>query len=196
LAKGPRYIVPFRRRREGKTDYRLRKKLLLSGKPLFTVRRSNRYVYVFIYMPEIGGDRTLVGVCSKILAEKYGWVGLKNTPAAYLTGLIAGLKALKAGVKEAIVHLGRAWTKRASIPFAAAMGAIDAGVHIPVGEEALVDQSRIRGEHIAEYARYLKHSDPEGFRRRFSRYLEAGIDPEDLPKLFEETKEKILAESW
>ncbi|RLI36413.1 50S ribosomal protein L18, partial [Candidatus Bathyarchaeota archaeon] len=33
MARGPRYNVPYRRRREGKTDYRRRYKLLLSGLP-------------------------------------------------------------------------------------------------------------------------------------------------------------------
>lgn len=193
---GPRYIVPFRRRREGRTDYRLRKKLLLANKPLFTVRRSNRYVYVAVNIPEIGGDRTVVMVSSKILAEKYGWVSLKNTPAAYLTGLIAGIKAVKKGVKEAIINLGRAWTKNASIPFAAAMGAIDAGMNIPIGEKALVDESRIRGEHIANYAKFLKENSPELYKRRFSRYIKAGFKIEEYPKIFEETKMKILGEEW
>ncbi len=195
-AKGPRFIVPFRRRREGRTDYSLRKKLLLSGKPLFVVRRSNRYVHVMITKPDIGGDKTLVYVLSKILAKKYGWVNLKNLPAAYLTGLIAGLIAKSRGIKEAIINLGHAWSKNASIPFAAAMGARDAGLEIPIGEEALVDESRIRGEHIANYAKLLKETDPELYKRRFSRYLEAGINPEDIPKIFEETKEKILKEVW
>ncbi|MEM2811658.1 MAG: 50S ribosomal protein L18, partial [Candidatus Bathyarchaeia archaeon] len=33
MAKGPGYTVPYRRRREGKTDYRLRKKLIISKLP-------------------------------------------------------------------------------------------------------------------------------------------------------------------
>lgn len=195
-AKGPTFVVPYRRRREGRTDYRLRKKLLLSGKPLFTVRRSNKYVHVMITVPDIGGDKTLVYVLSKILAKKYGWVSLKNLPAAYLTGLIAGLIAKKKGIKEAIVNLGRAWTKRASIPYAAAMGALEAGLNIPIGESALIDESRIKGEHIANYAKYLKKNNPDLYRQRFSKYIEAGIDPEDIPKLFEETRAKILKEDW
>ncbi len=192
-AKGPNYIIPFRRKREGRTDYRLRYALLKSGKPLFIVRRSNRYVTVSIAIPEVGGDRTLFTVSSKVLASKYGWkAGLKNTPAAYLTGLIAGRKAIEMGIKEAIINLGYAWSKKASIPFAAAMGARDAGLNIPIGEKALVNESRIRGEHIAEYARILKERDIEEFKKRFSDYLRRGMDPEDIPKMFEEVKNMIL----
>ncbi|RLI44668.1 50S ribosomal protein L18, partial [Candidatus Bathyarchaeota archaeon] len=38
MATGPRYRVPFRRRREGKTNYRLRRALVLSKQPRLTVR--------------------------------------------------------------------------------------------------------------------------------------------------------------
>lgn len=195
-AKDARYTVRFRRRREYRTDYRLRRRLVLSDKPIFTVRRSNRYVYVSVSKPDIGGDKTLVTVSSKVLAEKYGWVSLKSIPAAYLTGLIAGLKAVKKGIEEAIVNLGPAWSRRASIPFAAAMGAKDAGLEISLGEEAYVDESRISGEHIASHAALLKKENPEGYKKHFSRYLKADMDPENIPSLFNETREKILEEDW
>ncbi len=192
-AKGPNYVVKFRRLRERRTNYRLRYKLLKSGLPFFIVRRSLRYVYVSIAEPAIGGDKTLFTVSSKIL-RKYGFPALKNTSAAYLTGYIAGRMALQKGVEKAIVNLGYAWTKRASIPFAAAMGAIDAGLEIPLGEEKEVDWSRIRGEHIASYAERLREEDEELYKKRFSKYLEQGVKPEDLPKIFDEVLEKIKME--
>jgi large subunit ribosomal protein L18 len=195
-AKNARYNVPFRRRREYRTDYKLRRSLLLSNKPIFTVRRSNRYIYVSISIPQIGGDKTLLTVSSQVLAKKYGWVNLKNIPAAYLTGLIAGIKALKNDINEAVINLGPAWSKRASIPFAAAMGAIEAGLNIPLGEEAYIDESRIKGEHISAYASLLKKNNPERYRSLFSRYLNSDIDPEKIPSLFIETKKKILEEDW
>ncbi len=192
-AKGPTYKVKFRRLREWRTDYRLRYKLLKSKLPQFIVRRSLRYVYVSIAEPAIGGDKTLFTVSSKVL-KKYGFPALKNTPAAYLTGYIAGRKALEKGVEKAIINLGYAWTKAASIPFAAAMGAIEAGLDIPLGEEKEIDMARIRGEHIAEYAKQLKEEDPEKYKRLFSKYLEAGVEPEKLPDLFDEVFEKIKEE--
>lgn len=191
-AKGPRYTVSYRRLRERRTDYRMRKALLKSGKPLFTVRRSNRYITVSLAIPEIGGDKTMFSVSSKLLAKKYGLFGLKNTLAAYLTGLLAGKIALEKGIDKAILNLGFAWSKKASIPFAAVMGARDAGLKIPLGEEAYVDESRIRGEHIAKYAELLKKKDLNLFKRRFSKYLEIGVDPSNLPNLFDTVKKKIL----
>ncbi|HIQ12923.1 MAG TPA: 50S ribosomal protein L18, partial [Thermoprotei archaeon] len=46
MAKGPKYVVKFRRLRERRTNYKLRFALLKSGKPFFIVRRSLRYIYV------------------------------------------------------------------------------------------------------------------------------------------------------
>lgn len=191
-AKGPKYMVPYRRKREYKTDYRLRYKLLKSGHPFFVVRRSNNYITVSISVPEIGGDKTLFTISSKILRKKYGWYGLKNTPAAYLTGLLAGKRAVSMGIKKAVMNLGLAFTKRASIPFAAAMGARDAGLEVPMGEEALVDEDRIRGVHIAEYAKLLKETDPDLYKARFSKYLANGFDPEKIPEKFDEVRKAIL----
>ena len=42
MATGPRHKVPFRRRREGRTDYRHRAALLRSGVPRAVVRKSNK----------------------------------------------------------------------------------------------------------------------------------------------------------
>ena len=193
-AKGSRYIVPYRRLRERRTDYRHRKELLKSGKSLFIVRRSGKYITISISSPSIGGDKTIFSITSKDLAKKYKWIGLKNIPAAYLTGLLAGKKALETGIREAIVNLGVAWTKKASIPFAAAMGARDAGLNIPLGEDILVEESRIRGEHIANYAKLLKQENIELFKKRFSKYLKVGVDPTTLPDLLDEEKKKILSE--
>ena len=44
MATGPRYAVKFRRRREGKTDYKKRLNLLKSELPRFIVRISNKYI--------------------------------------------------------------------------------------------------------------------------------------------------------
>ena len=43
---GPRYKVPFRRRREAKTNYRHRLKLLKSGLPRAVVRKSLKHTTV------------------------------------------------------------------------------------------------------------------------------------------------------
>ncbi len=48
MAQGPRYKVAFRRRREGRTDYRQRARLLRGGVPRAVVRVSLRHTSVQI----------------------------------------------------------------------------------------------------------------------------------------------------
>ena len=77
---------------------------------------------------------------------------------------------------------------RGSKVFAALKGAVDAGLDIPYGEAVLPDESRINGEHVANYAESL---DDDEIAKLFSKYLERGLQPADLPKNFEETKKNI-----
>ena len=46
MATGPRYKVAFRRRREGRTNYYTRRKLLRGGELRAVVRRSNKNVMI------------------------------------------------------------------------------------------------------------------------------------------------------
>src|SRR2546428_11707045 len=106
MADGPRYSVPFRRRREGRTDYKLRRALVRSGKPRAVVRVTNKYVYVQITDAELRGDMVRAAASSKELA-KMGWKGASgNIPSAYLTGTLAARRAIAKGVKEAVLDIG------------------------------------------------------------------------------------------
>jgi len=97
-----RYQTKFRRRREGRTDYRQRHKLITQDKNKYqspkyrlVVRFSNRYVSVQIIAAEIAGDRVICAASSKELS-KYGLtLGLKNYAAAYCTGLLCARRLLK-----------------------------------------------------------------------------------------------------
>ncbi|NYT04981.1 MAG: 50S ribosomal protein L18 [Methanomicrobiales archaeon] len=152
MATGPRYFVPFRRRREGKTDYYKRMKLLLSEKPRMVVRRTNRQIIIQLVEAEMVGDRTLVAAYSTEL-ERFGYTGATaNTPAAYLTGILFAVKAQNAGYTEAILDIGLARATVGARVFAALKGAVEAGLDIPHGESILPDDDRVRGVHIAEYA--------------------------------------------
>jgi large subunit ribosomal protein L18 len=192
MARGPRYRVLFRRRRLGLTNYRKRRKLLLSKKPRLVVRKTNKYIIAQIVVARPEGDVTVVGVDTRALA-RFGWRGDENnTPAAYLLGLVAGYKARLRGVTEAIIDIGLHRPARGARVFAVLKGAADAGLKIPYSEEVIPSESRIRGEHIAAYAKKLKETSPELYNARFSRYLQRGLPPEELAKHFEETKKKII----
>jgi large subunit ribosomal protein L18 len=184
--------VPFKRRRKGLTDYRTRMKMLLSGKPLLVVRKTNTQVIVQVVKPEVKGDRVLAQATGRELRTKFGWPASgKNTPAAYLVGYLAGLRALKAGVKEAILYIGLHRAVKGARVFAALKGALDAGLKVPHSSEILPSEERIKGLHIAKHAKMLKDTDPTAFERQFSAYLKSGFDPEKIVEVFEEIKKKI-----
>ena len=188
---GPRYKVPFRRRREGRTDYRARYKMILSGKTRVVVRKSTRNIVVQFVNARLDGDETVITARS-IELRKFGWkFSGGNTPAAYLTGFLAGVKAIKKGITEAILDIGPQRSTRGSRLYAALKGLIDAGVSIPYNEEILPSVSRIKGEHIESYARMLKENDPELFNKQFSNYVKQGLEPEKISEIFEKTLNEI-----
>jgi len=150
-ARGPTYHVPFRRRREGKTDYRRRLKLLFSRKHRVVVRRSNRYIRLQLISMDRIGDMTLVTVQSSELS-KYGYDGGKcNCPAAYLTGLLFGKRAKEAGFDEGILDIGLVTPVHGSKVYAALKGAIDSGLAIPHDPAVFPSDDRISGNHIAAF---------------------------------------------
>lgn len=181
----------MKRRRNQQTDYVQRLALLKSDRPRLVIRRHLSNIHIQIIKFD-DGDKTVVEVVSKSL-RKYGWKGHGgNLPAAYLVGYLAGATALKKNVKEANVDVGLHMSANASALFAAAAGAKDSGLLVPLGKEAIPKMDRVSGKHVAEYAKKLKGTDK--YNKQFSSYIKAGLQPEDLPRHFEEVKEKISAE--
>jgi len=97
-----RYQVKFKRRREGKTDYYARKRLIFQDKNKYNtpkyrliVRLSNKDITVQIAYSRIEGDHVVCAAYSHEL-PKYGVkVGLTNYAAAYCTGLLVARRLLK-----------------------------------------------------------------------------------------------------
>jgi large subunit ribosomal protein L18 len=193
MAKGSRYNVPYRRRREGKTDYRKRKALILSRKPRLVVRGSLKNIIVQIIAAKPHGDEVLVSAHSRELLKNYGWRAPRgNLPAAYLTGLLCGLKAKAKGIEEAVLDIGLHSPTKGARVFAALKGVLDAGLNVPHGEEKLPDENRIQGVHIAQYAKMLS-ANTERYTAAFSKYLENKVPPESLPEHFAEVKKAVIA---
>lgn len=96
-----RYQVKFKRRREGKTDYFARKRLVAQDKNKYNtpkyrlvVRLSNRDVTCQVAYSRIEGDKIMCAAYSHEL-PKYGIkVGLTNYAAAYCTGLLLARRLL------------------------------------------------------------------------------------------------------
>ena len=194
MARDGRYRVPFRRRRLGVTNYYKRRKMILSGKPRLVIRKTLKHIIAQIVKANPQGDETIIGLSSKVLAKKYGWLGdCSNTAAAYLTGLIIGYKARLKGIEEVVPDIGLHRPTRGSKVFAVIKGALDAGLKVPCSPEVLPSEDRISGKHIEDYAKYLLEKDPSLYERQFSQYLKRGLRPENLVSHFTEVKSKIIS---
>lgn len=186
-----RHVQLLRRRREGATDYRARKRAIISQKTLLVVRVSSSNVSAQFVKPLVSGDSVLASAHSRQL-RKLGWQGsLKSTPACYLLGMLAGKKALEKGVKEAVLYNGVDPFVNGSRIAAFVNGVVDAGVNVPADKEVFPSEDRISGKFIADYAAAMSKDDPAAYKRRFSSMLKAGFKPEEYPAAFEKAKAAI-----
>ncbi len=150
MAEGPTYRMPLKRRREGKTDYRQRLRLLKSGKTRAVVRVTNNKIIVQFTDYHEDGDKVKINIDSNHL-EEYGWDGHgSNLPCSYLVGYLAGKKAQKEGIEEAVLDIGLNVPKKGGKIFSALNGIVDSGVYIPHDPEILPTEPRKKGEHINE----------------------------------------------
>ena len=120
--------------------------MLMGKRDFVTVNITNENTQVQILTPGMTGDTVVASAHSRYLLEK-GWKGSrKSVPAAYLTGYLAGKKAIGKGAKGAIMYTGtRRFTQRMA---AALKGVIDAGLEVPADPETFPANERINGEHL------------------------------------------------
>ncbi len=195
MGKGPSYRVPFRRRREGKTDYKARRALMISKLPRTVTRGSLKHMNVQIVEATPTGDKVIVSANSQEL-KSYGWQATcGNLPSAYLTGLLCGIRAAAKNVKKAVADIGLHQPTKGARVFASLKGVIDAGVEIHHSTEKLPDEKKLKGQHVADYARSLASSNTELYEKMFSKYLQRKVPPEELADQFEAVKEKIMPSS-
>lgn len=97
-----RFQVKFKRRREGKTDYYARKRLIIQEKNKYNtpkyrlvVRFSNKDVTTQIVYARIQGDVVLAAAYSHELPRYGVKVGLTNYASTYATGLLLARRLLK-----------------------------------------------------------------------------------------------------
>lgn len=188
---GKTYRIAWRRRREGKTDYHARYRMLLSRRLRVVVRKSLRHIVIQFVKAEISGDKTLSYTHSQEL-KKYGWkYNCGNLPAAYLTGYLAGLKAKKKGISDGILDIGPQRSIYGGRLYVALRGLIDAGIDIPHNPDIFPSETRIMGQHIAEYAKLLAAKDQTLYKKQFGFYLKNKLKPEKITENFIQTLKRI-----
>jgi len=102
IAYSKRYQTKFRRRRQGKTDYYARKRLVVNDKDKYdtkkyrlVVRITNKRVLCSIVYSTIKGDMTICAADSQELKKHGVTCGLTNYAASYATGLLLARRILK-----------------------------------------------------------------------------------------------------
>jgi large subunit ribosomal protein L18 len=175
--------VQYRRKTEGRTNYKRRLALLVSRRYRAVVRKSLKYVQVQIVEYQPDGDVILVSAHSREL-KKLGFdYAQSNIMTSYLTGLLCGKKALAKGIKDAILDIGLQTPHTGGKIFAAAKGLVDSGMEVPVDPKAFPSNDRISGKHIEDYAKSGKE---------FTGYANAKIDVKNLTKVFAVVKQNIM----
>lgn len=149
--KNKRQVIPFRRKRSGKTNYKKRIAYLTSGLPRLVIRKSLKNIIAQIIIYEPQGDKVIASATSNDI-KKLGWTcGGSNLPAAYLVGFLAGIKAKEAKINEAIADLGLYQNVSGSKIYAAVKGAVDAGLKVPLDQSVVPKEDRLKGKHITQH---------------------------------------------
>ena len=138
----------FKRRVEGKTDYKKRYQLLLSNKPRLVIRITNTRIICQIVEYKDYKDETVTMFTSDSL-KKHKWTYThKNIPCSYLTGYACAKQAMGKKIKEAIVDIGLHKVQKKGRLFSCVKGAIDGGLKINADESMFPDNDKIKGVFI------------------------------------------------
>jgi large subunit ribosomal protein L18 len=183
MATKSTYEVKFRRRREGKTDYKKRLALVKSKKVRIVVRKTNTRIIAQAMKFDLKGDIAIASVDSKEL-KKYGWHGTNNTPSAYLVGFLLGKKI---GKQPCVLDIGRKHPSHGSVIFAALKGAVDSGLEMPYSADAVPSEDRLNGKVLDDYAKKLG----DKAKVLFASYIKEGVQPGSFQKTFEKAKAEI-----
>ncbi|MFH1396516.1 MAG: 50S ribosomal protein L18 [archaeon] len=187
--------ILYRRKREGRTNYKKRLRLLLSGKPRLVLRISNTKICAQIIKFDVKGDLVLLGVDSNILKNS-GWLySTKNLPAAYLTGLkVAQMAKGKFDSEGLVFDTGLRTPLQKGKVYAFLKGALDGGLNIAHGSEEKIFpvDEKISGKDIQDYANNLKQENVEKYQKKFAANLKKGADPTQMVTNFEKVKTVLM----
>ncbi len=141
-----------RRKKEHKTDYSKRIKLLKSRSGRVVFKKTNKYIIAQYVKSREAMDKVEIGVTSKDLI-KYGWPkelkgSLKSIPASYLTGLLIGKKIFGKKLEKPIADFGMTRVLHKNRAFAFLKGLKDSGIEIKCKEEFFPPEDRIKGKHL------------------------------------------------
>merc|ERR1712216_852329 len=149
-----RFQVKWRRRREGKTDYHIRKRLLIQDKQKYNVakyrlvvRTSKKNILCQLVYSRLEGDFILSSSYSKNLKVIGLIISNNNFPTSYINGLYLSKKFFRENFSlkknqssqknsfNVILDIGLTRVTTGNKVFAAMKGAVDGGFSIPHNEK-------------------------------------------------------------
>ena len=168
-----RYLLHFKRRREGKTNYKKRLQLLMSKKTRLVIRNTNNQILTQIIDYKETGDKTIAGVNSNEL-ESYGWKhSTKNMPAAYLTGFLLAQKAKEHKVTYVIIDSGLQTMRYGTKIYAVIKGVIDGGIKIDTEDKVFPSEEKMSGADIDKYRKTKMVDDLKTVKTKITAYKPA-----------------------
>ncbi len=187
----PRTVL-YRRKREARTNYKKRLRLLMGQMPRVVLRFTNQKILAQLITFAPSGDKVLVGVDSRKGLSSLGWkYSFKNIPAAYLTGVLFARRAVALGIKEAVLDTGFKQPLKGGKCFAFLKGLVDGGMQVPHDAEVgQMPAERLKGGHIAHYASQKQGKNAS----QFTQYLKSNAAPEQMSQAFDAVKQKVLQE--
>ncbi|MCK5624643.1 50S ribosomal protein L18 [Candidatus Pacearchaeota archaeon] len=144
--------VVKRRRKEAKTDYAKRIKLLKSNSPRLVFRKTNKYLIAQYVISKEAKDEIKLGGNSKELL-KFGWPNefkgsLKSISAAYLFGSLMSKKIKDNKLEKPIIDFGMIKMIHKTKTYAFLKGLKDNGLDISCDDKVCPDENRLKGEHM------------------------------------------------
>ena len=107
---------------------------------------------------------------------------------------------------RAVLDVGLARTTTGAKIFGVMKGVADGGIEVPHSEtrffgydseskkyDAEAHRDRIFGKHVADYMKYLKDEDEEAYKKHFSKFIQAGVTPENMEEMYKKAHEAIRA---
>ncbi|GIY39166.1 60S ribosomal protein L5 [Caerostris extrusa] len=217
-----RFQVKFRRRREGRTDYYARVRLVVQDKNKYNtpkyrmiVRKTNTDIITQIAYARVEGDVIVASAysheitpCKKIIKKKLGMDSIYEGVSVpdgddFTVEDVDG----QPGAFRCYLDVGLARTTTGARVFGAMKGAVDGGLDIPHSNKrfpgydaenkqfnADVHRRHIYGQHVAEYMRLLIDEDEDAYKKQFSQYIKEGITPDDMEDMYKKAHAAIRSD--
>jgi len=106
----------------------------------------------------------------------------------------------------AVLDIGLARTSTGAKIFSVLKGACDGGLNVPHSESrfygydneskeynAEAHRDRILGKHVGDYMKNLQEEDETSYKRQFSKFIEAGLTPDNLSAMYQDAHAAIRA---